>query len=348
MRSSDRPVVAVDAMGGDHAPKEVIKGALIGAARENVRLIFVGDEAVVRRYLAHLRPKTEVEVVHAPEIIQMGENPALAIRRKRDSSVVKAAELVRDGRADAMVSAGSTGASMAVAALIMGRLPGIDRPAIATVLPTAHHPTVLLDAGANVDSSVENLVQFAVMGEIYSRDVLQVAQPRVGLLSIGEEPKKGNELVKTTHKELAASGLNFVGNIEGGPLFAGAADVVVCDGFVGNVTLKVAEGVVELLFETIREKLWGHPWYRLMLLLAAPGLLGMSPGLWRIHKALDRAEYGGAPLLGVNGICIISHGNSKAKAIASAVGVAARAHRMDILGRIRKSLELPDDAATAV
>ncbi len=179
------------------------------------------------------------------------------------------------------------------------------------------------------------------MGSIYSRDVLGVQNPRVGLLSIGEEPTKGNELVKAAHKALQEAKLNFVGNIEGRPLFAGAADVVVCDGFVGNVALKVAEGVIEMFFHVAREQLWGHPWYRLML-------LGMAPGLRKLQKQCDAAEYGGAPLLGVNGICIICHGNSKAKSIASAAGVAIRAHQMDILGRIRSSLEVPAKITAAI
>lgn len=337
MRAGEgRVTIALDAMGGDNAPKEVLRGALDGASKRNARILAVGDKNVIERYLRRLKSQVDIEVVDAPERIQMGENPASAIRRKRNSSIVVCAELVRDGKADAMLSAGSTGASMAVASLILGRASGIDRPGIATVLPTVKGQCVLLDVGANVDSTVENLVQFAVMGSIYSRHVLNVERPRVALLSIGEEPTKGNELTKAAHKALMQSDLNFVGNIEGGPLFAGAADVIVCDGFVGNVALKVAEGVVDLLFQVARHRLWSHPWYRLMV-------LGMAPGLKKVHKELDCQEVGGAPLLGVNGICIICHGNSKAKSIASAVGLAARAHQKDLLGRIRASLEVPED-----
>ena len=334
--TEDRVTVAVDVMGGDHAPREILLGALEGASRHNARVLAVGDRQGIERYLRKMKGAERLQIIDAPEQIQMGENPASAIRRKPNSSLVVAAQLVRDGKADAMLSAGNTGACMAVAALILGRAPGIDRPGIATVLPTARGQSVLLDVGANVDSTVENLVQFAVMGSIYSRDVLGVKNPRVGLLSIGEEPTKGNELTKAAHKALLQSGLDFVGNVEGGPLFAGAADVVVCDGFVGNVALKVAEGVVELLLQVARARLWSHPWYRLML-------LGMAPGLRKVHRQLDRQEVGGAPLLGVNGICIVCHGNSKAKSIISALGLAARAHEKDMLGHIRKCLEVPAD-----
>ncbi len=222
---------------------------------------------------------------------------------------------------------------MAVASLVLGRAAGIDRPAIATVLPTIKGQAVLLDVGANVNSTVENLVQFAVMGTIYSRDVLGVVNPRVGLLSIGEEPSKGDDLVKATHRILSESDLNFVGNVEGGPLFAGAADVVVCDGFVGNVALKVAEGVVKLILKKAEARLMRNLWYKLML-------VGLAPGLHALRKEVDHAEYGGAPLLGVNGICIICHGSSDAKAIASAVNVAVRARQNDVLGHIAKSLPL--------
>lgn len=339
MRSTERVTIAIDAMGGDHAPKEIIKGAVQAALGCDARLIVVGDKAIIERYLRRITQRVDVEIVHAPERIQMGENPAAAIRKKRESSIVVAAELVRDGRANALVSAGSTGASMAVASLILGRAPGIDRPGIATILPTAAGQTILLDVGANVDSSVENLVQFAIMGSIYSRDVLGVHLPRVGLLSIGEEPSKGNEQVKAAHKALAALDLNFIGNVEGRPLFEGVADVVVCDGFVGNVALKVAEGVVELLLKVAKDTLWRRNlWYRLLL-------MGMAPGLRKFQKQLDWMEYGGAPLLGVNGVCIICHGSSKAKAIERAVGVAMRAHQTDILGHIKRSLEAPTQAS---
>lgn len=332
--AATRPVtVAIDAMGGDYAPKEIIKGALAAARKSSHRLIVVGDEARIRRYLRRATVPANLEVLHAAETIEMGENPAAAIRRKPDSSLVVAARLVREGRADAMVSAGSTGASMAVASLILGRAPGIDRPAIATIVPTVNGQCVLLDVGANVNSTVENLMQFAVMGMVYSRDVLGVKNPRIGLLSIGAEPGKGDDLVRAAHKALRESGLNFVGNVEGGPLFEGVADVVVCDGFVGNVALKVAEGVVRLLFRKMRDRLWGHPWYRLML-------LGLAPGIRRMQKEIDAAEYGGAPLLGVNGVCIICHGSSEARAISNAINVAIRAHQNDIIGRISRSLTI--------
>ncbi len=324
--------IAVDAMGGDHAPKEIIKGACEGVKRLGCRLILVGDEPHIQRYLSRLKPSVDVTVLHAPEFIDMGENPANAIRRKPNSSIVRCARLVSEGKAQAMVSAGSTGASMAVATLILKRVPGIDRPAIASIFPTMKGQAVVLDVGANVDCSVENLVQFASMGSIYSRDVMGVRDPRVGLLSIGEEPTKGNELTKAAYKALAQSDLNFIGNIEGGPLFEGGADVVVCDGFVGNVALKVAEGVAKMAKTLAIERLWHHPIYKLLL-------IAMSPGLRQLDKDLDCEEAGGAPLLGVNGIVVISHGNSKAKSITNAMRLAIRAHEKNTLSHIKKSLK---------
>ncbi len=334
LTTGDQVTVAMDAMGGDYAPREILKGACEGAVRWGARLILVGDEPVIRRYLRRIRTTASIEVVHAPERIEMGENPAAAIRRKRDSSLVRCAELVRDGRAHAMVSAGSTGATMAVASLILKRVAGIDRPGIATVMPTISGQVVVVDVGANVDCSVQNLMQFATMGSIYCQDVMGVKSPRVGLLSIGAEPTKGNELTKAVHKALSESDLNFIGNIEGGPLFEGAADVVVCDGFVGNVVLKVAEGVAKMIQEIAQRKLWANPWYKLML-------LGMAPGLKQFKKEVDCEEVGGAPLLGVNGICIVCHGNSRAKSISSALRLAVRAHNNDVLGHIGRILEQP-------
>mgnify|MGYP005837140093 CR=1 FL=1 len=333
MNPENRVTIAVDAEGGDHAPKEIIRGSLQAVRKTGDSLILVGHEKKIEKYLKRIGgSESSVRVVHAPERIEMGDHPAAAIRRKPNSSIVVAAKLVRDGEADAFFSAGSTGASVCVASLILGRAPGIDRPAIATIMPTIGGHVVLLDAGANVDCTVENLLQFAVMGSVYARDVLGVANPRVGLLSIGEEPTKGNEVVKQTHRLLAEGNLNFIGNIEGRPLFAGEADVVVCDGFMGNVVLKVAEGVVDLLKLGVKEKLVSKPFYW-------PMLLGLAPGLMRLHKELDWTEQAGAPLLGVNGICIIGHGSSKAKAIRSAVRIAGKAARNDIQKKISLSLE---------
>lgn len=342
MRGLNQVTVAVDAMGGDHAPKEIVRGALAAARRNDSRLILVGDERKVQRYLRHADSSAVVDVVHADDIIAMGETPAAAIRRKPNASIVVAARLIAEGKADGMVSAGSTGASMAVASLILGRAPGISRPAIATVMPTTTGRAVMLDVGANVNCSVHHLVQFAVMGSVYARDVMGIPNPRVGLLSIGGEESKGDDLVKAAHRALKETTLNFVGNVEGGPLFEGVADVVVCDGFVGNVALKVAEGVVELLRDKAIKRLWRNYWYRLML-------IGLIPGLHRVQKEMDYAEYGGAPLLGVNGICIICHGRSKAKAITSAVNVAVTAHRNDVLGHISRSVAVaePEPAVSA-
>lgn len=334
LSTGDQVTVAMDAMGGDYAPREIIKGACEGAMQWGARLLLVGDEEAIRRDLQKIRTTASIDVIHAPERIEMGENPAAAIRRKRNSSLVRCAEMVRDGKAHAMVSAGNTGATMAVAALILGRAPGIDRPGIATVLPTISGQVVLLDVGANVDCSVQNLIQFATMGSVYSRDVMGIKNPRVGLLSIGAEPSKGNELSKAAYKVLVESDLNFVGNIEGGPLFEGAADVVVCDGFVGNVALKVAEGVANMIQQIAARKLRSRLWYKLML-------LGLAPGIRQFQKEIDCAEVGGAPLLGVNGICIVCHGNSRAKSISSALRLAVRAQNNDVLENIGRALEQP-------
>ncbi len=256
----------------------------------------------------------------------MDDHPANAIRRK-DSSIVVAASLVNSGDAQAMVSAGNTGAAMAVATLKLGRIPGIERPAIASMIPSMGNRVVLLDAGANVDCDVNNLMQFAVMGRTYAERVFGVADPRVGLLSIGEEPSKGDKLTKATNASLSESGMNFVGNVEGKDIFRGAADVVICDGFAGNITLKVAEGMGEFLVAVLKQEVKRS-------LLAKIGVLFLAPALKRAKVHLDYAEYGGAPLLGANGICIIGHGRSNARAIRNAIRVAASAVESDVVGSI--------------
>lgn len=324
--------IAVDAMGGDHAPVEVVKGA-VEAAESGIHVILVGDQDSIKSELAKCSyPTSLVEVKHASEVVQMDDHPATAIRRKSDSSIVVAANLVASREAHAMVSAGNTGAAMAVATLKLGRIPGIDRPAIATFFPTMNGKVVLLDAGANVDCSVENLLQFAVMGAKYSERVLKVENPRVGLLSIGEEATKGNELTKATNPRLCEVGLNFIGNVEGKDLFRGAVDVVVCDGFAGNIVLKVAEGIAEFMLSTIKKEINRS-------LISKAGVLLMAPALRRSKAKLDYAEYGGAPLLGVNGVCIISHGRSDARAIRNAIRVAADSVAGDVVGCISSSVQ---------
>ncbi|HUV05879.1 MAG TPA: phosphate acyltransferase PlsX [Armatimonadota bacterium] len=324
--------IAVDAMGGDYAPTEIIKGAIEASGRYRIPVTLVGDKESIDRELAkHAAAGLPLEVKHASEVVQMDEQPANAIRRKSDSSIVVAADLVKSGEAQAMVSAGNTGAAMAVATLRLGRIEGIDRPAIGAILPTMSGRAVMLDAGANVDCSVENLLQFAVMGSEFAERVLKIRKPRVGLLSIGEEAIKGNELTKAANARLSQTSLNFVGNVEGKDVFRGAADVVVCDGFAGNIVLKAGEGMAEFVLATLNQEINRGLLYRL-------GALFLRPALWRAKAKLDYAEYGGAPLLGVNGVCVICHGRSDARAICNAIRAAADAVKNDVVGCISTSL----------
>jgi len=324
--------IAVDAMGGDYAPLEVVKGAVEAADQNGISVVLVGDSSRIERELAkYPNAGSKVEVVHASEVVAMDDSPANAIRRK-DSSIVVAASLVDSGAAQAMVSAGNTGAAMAVATLKLGRIPGIERPAIASIIPSTGCRVVLLDAGANVDCDVHNLMQFAVMGCTYAERVFGVPNPRIGLLSIGEEPSKGDKLTKAANVSLSKSDLNFVGNVEGNDIFRGAADVVICDGFAGNVTLKVAEGMGEFLVAVLKQEVKRS-------LLAKIGILFLAPALKRAKIHLDYAEYGGAPLLGTNGMCIIGHGRSNARAIRNAIRVAASAVENDVVGCITAALE---------
>jgi len=322
--------VAVDAMGGDNAPGEIIAGALLARQQLGVEIVLVGDERRIRGHVPAGAMDSGVRIYHCSEVIAMDENPS-AIRTKRDASIVVAANLVKNGEADAIVSAGSTAAAMAVATLKLGRITGIDRPAIAALLPNLTGQGILLDAGANADCTVENLVQFALMGSIYAERVMGKAHPKVGLLNIGEESCKGNELAKRTHEALKQMPINFIGNIEGRHIFTDLADVVICDGFVGNVALKSSEGLAEFILALLRQEVGAKLWARIPLAMLAPALR-------RMKRRVDYAEYGGAPLLGVNGVCIICHGRSNAKAICNAVRAAADAVSRDVIGCIRSSL----------
>ena len=314
--------VAVDAMGGDDAPRAVVEGAVAAARQLGVEPVLVGAAARVRDELQRLdATDLSLEIVDAPEVIEMHEHPAMALRRKRRASIVVAVEQVREGRAAAVVSAGHTGAAMGAAQLFLGRVRGIDRPAIAAVLPTTSGaPVVLLDVGANVDCRPHHLLQFGLMGSVYAREVLGIRAPRVGLLSNGEEETKGNDLTIRAAELLRGSGLLFVGNVEGRDLLFGATDVAVCDGFVGNVVLKFGEGLPLALREIVKAELRGWRGWLLRLYLAP--LLGQARRIWR---RLDYREYGGAPLLGIDGICVIAHGRSNAHAIHNAIRVAAEA-----------------------
>ena len=312
--------IAVDAVGGDHGPKTVIPGAVEGARRFGVDLVLVGPEDEIRRILATIDTSgVDIEVVNAPDTIGMDESPAQAVRRKPEADINVALRLVKEGRADAMVSCGNSGAVMAAALLHLGRIPGIDRPAIASPMPSTRGRTLVLDLGAVTDPKPLNLVQFARMGVIFSQRAMGVARPTVGLLSNGEEPGKGNQLVQETYELLKAEpDLNFHGNVEGRDVPRGIVDVVVTDGFTGNVLLKVAEGAASFVGEIIREEITSS----LVRKLAA-GFL--RPAFRRARERIDYAEIGGALLLGVNGVTVIAHGRSNERAIANAIGVAARA-----------------------
>lgn len=331
----DRPMhIAVDAMGGDHGPQEVVRGVVLAARQSRAHFYVVGDKSLAGSELASARPAPpNVELVHASEVIEMGEQPTVAFRKKPDASVVVAVRMVKERRADAVVTIGNTGAAMAVSLLTLGRIKGIDRPAIATPLPSLTGTFVLLDAGATVDCDPNNLYEFALMGSIYAEHVLGIAAPRVGLLSNGEEAAKGNDLVKRTHAlfgQVASTdtAFRFIGNIEGRDVFRGGADVVACDGFIGNVVLKTGEGVAELVVRLVREELTRHAWMK-------PFLIPLRPALKRLRTRVDYSEWGGAPMLGVNGLVIIGHGRSNSMAIANACRAAERAIAHDIIAVIR-------------
>lgn len=322
--------VAVDAMGGDYAPAEVVAGAVQAAAAYGIEVLLVGDKL---RLEPLLRPPkiNRVQVVPATEVIAMAEHPVQAVRRKKDSSIVRAVQLVKEGQADAMVSAGNTGAVMAAALFGLGRIEGVDRPALMTLMPNPQGYTVLLDVGANVDVKAQHLVQFAIMGAAYATTVLKIKAPRVGILSIGEEETKGNELTLSALPLLKQERLNFIGNVEGRDVFNGRADVVVCDGFVGNVLLKAGEGLAQALEVMVRREVAHN--------LPAKMALGMVLFLLRgLRRRLDYAEYGGAPLLGVNGVVVVAHGSSRARAIKNAIRVAVEAVRSGLVQTIGAGL----------
>ncbi len=310
--------IAVDAMGGDYAPREVVAGTVLAAALPNVETLYlVGDEKAIRAELASLGEiSPKIQIRHASEVVEMGEAPALAVRRKKDSSIGRAAEMVKSGEADAVMSAGNTGAAVAASTLKLRTLAGVDRPAIATVMPTQKSPVVLVDAGANLDCTPEQLVQFAMMGSVYSRVILGRERPVVGLLSIGGEDSKGNEVTKRTFASLQKSPLNFRGNVEGRDIFEGDTDVIVCDGFVGNIVLKTSESTATAVTSWLKRELTAN-WIRKSACLLLRGAFR------NLKRQLDPESYGGAPLLGVNGICIIAHGRSSRHAVYHAIRVAA-------------------------
>lgn len=327
--------IAVDAMGGDHAPRPEVEGSVSAAQEYGVRVLLVGQPEAIRAELAkHSRPMVSVEIIPASEVITMQDHPAQAFRRKKDSSVHVGARLVKEGKADALVSAGNTGAVMTTAKLILGTLESVDRVALAAPFPNAKGGvSVLLDVGANVDSKPEHLLQFAVMGEIYYRVAFGGRRPRVGLLSIGEEEIKGNELTRAVYERLKALPVHFVGNVEGHDLFSGKVDVIVCDGFVGNIALKICEGLATEIVKLLRKTYKGSLASQLGYVLSRGALKG-------IKRTMDYSEYGGAPLLGVRGVCVISHGKSNANAMKNSVRVAAGLARARVNEKIEQELSL--------
>ncbi len=310
--------IAVDAMGGDNAPREIVRGAIDYATGSADEVILVGDVPRLEREIAAYRdpPPSNLRLVDAPEVIGMNDHPATALRQKRRASIVVATDLVRDGEADAVVSAGSTGATMAAAVFRLGRVRGIDRPALPAHMVTATGPVMLLDVGANVDSEAENLVQFAAMGAIFAEHVLHVSNPRIGLLNIGEESEKGDSLAREAHEKLSQADLHFVGNVEAHDMIAHRADVVVCDGFVGNVVIKFFEGITSFIFRAVREDLQQGP-------IAPIALLALKPGFNRLKARFDYESYGGAALLGVKGVSIVTHGRARARMIENAIRVGS-------------------------
>ncbi|MDP6525148.1 MAG: phosphate acyltransferase PlsX [Kiritimatiellia bacterium] len=311
--------IAVDAMGGDHAPRETVRGAVAAAKDLDglSRVILVGDEKAINMELARCGGSCDkIDIHHASEVVEMDESPALAIRRKKDSSIGRAVDLVKKGEADAVVSAGNTGAVVVAATLKLRTLEGIERPAIAAIMPTKDRPFVLVDAGANMDCSPKLISQFAIMGSVYSRVIMGQENPIVGLLSIGGEDIKGNEITKESFGLLSELDLNFRGNIEGHDLFEGETDVVVCDGFVGNVVLKTSESIAHAIGHWLKQE-----FTRNLVRKLGAGLL--SGALRTMKHRLDPEMYGGAPLLGVKGVCIITHGASSYRAIFHAIRVAA-------------------------
>src|SRR5574344_1986327 len=347
--------IAVDAMGGDHAPHEIVAGAVWAAHDYNVAIELVGKQDKIEQELDKISTegfltdcgsgskkltrikidtsKLDIKITHAAEIIEMGEAPGQAIRRKKKSSIVLAVDAVAQGSSDAVVAAGSTGAAMASSLFGLGRIPGIDRPAIAVTLPTMREPIVLIDAGANSNCTPDMLLQFAIMGSTFSKNVLGIENPRVGILNIGEEAGKGNELAQTTYKMLETQEkVNFVGNIEGKEIFLSMCDVVVCDGFVGNVALKITEGTSRMLFELIKREFKSDIIGKIIGLIA-------KPFLKIINKKINYEEFGGALLLGVKGITVISHGRSKAYAIKNAVRVAKEAVETGVNEKIAQFYE---------
>ena len=325
--------IAVDAAGGDFGPSNIVDGALVAARHLGFKLTLVGPrDKLIAELAGHDDARgVEVEVVDAPATIGMEESPVEAMRKKSPTSVRRAANEVANGHADAFFSAGNTGATFLAARAAFGMLAGVDRPALATVIPTLRRDAILLDAGANIECRPEHLVQFAAMGRAYARLLLDLKEPRVGLLSIGEEASKGNELIRDTHQLLQGQSLNFIGNVEARDVYTGKADVIVCDGFTGNIALKISEGLVEVAEELLRHELN-------RTFASSVGLLLSRRAFRRFSRRVDYSEYGGAPLLGVSGLCVVGHGRSSAKAVRNAVAMAYRFSKQEFVSQVENEI----------
>jgi glycerol-3-phosphate acyltransferase PlsX len=327
--------IAVDAMGGDFAPAAPVEGAVWAARDFGQPVILVGRQEVVEAELKKLPgvPSSLIEIYDAPEVVGMDEPAAVACKRKKGASIRVAFDLVKQGKAHGVVSAGNSGAIMAAATLVLGRTKGVDRPAIAGILPTLKGPTVLIDVGANVNCKPRNLFQFGIMGDIYARSILHLENPAVGLLSVGEESIKGNDLVRRVHELLRNTDINFIGNVEGRDIFAGKTQVIICDGFVGNVCLKLAEGVGQAFARMIKQEVRKS-------FLSTLGYFFARGAFGKIRSKMDYAEYGGAPLIGMNGPGVVCHGASSSKAVKNAVRVAAELARNRVNEHLARGLEL--------
>ncbi len=345
--SESKYAVAVDAMGGDFGPSVVIPGALEAARQSNVKLVFVGIQEEIEKTLSSCKTKdVEYEIVHASEIVTMEDKPSEILRRKKDSSIQVACRLLRDKHVDGIFSAGHSGASVACGMFIVGRISGIDRPALATFMPTEKKPILLLDVGANVDCKPIHLFQFGLMGSTFMQTSTGREAPKVGLLSIGEEEGKGNTLVKETYDLLKqAKGINFIGNIEGRDIFSGDVDVALCDGFVGNVVLKLSEGLAFSLTRILKYQLLNNG------ILPKLGALLSKKAFSNFRKQIDYAEYGSAPILGLKGVCMVAHGSSNMKAITSGVKMAITAiessSNSSLITALQANEEITDDASFA-
>jgi len=326
--------IVVDAMGGDHAPEAVVEGAVMAAKEYETEIILTGLSDQIHAILDRLDPdhNLPILVVHADEVVEMHDSPGKVLRSKRKSSMKIGLDLVKDGTASAFLSAGNTGAVLAYSTVILRPLSGVDRPAIAIQLPTLKGNAILLDAGANVDCKTSQLFQFGIMGHVFAEYILGKKNPRVGLLSIGEEDGKGNEIVKEAFQMLKASHINFIGNVEGKEVYRGNADVIVCDGFTGNVALKISESLAEMIGANLK-RMFQSNW------LSKLGYLLLKPQLDEFKKKVDYSETGGAPLLGVNGVVIIAHGSSSAKAIKNAINRARELSEKNINAHIREGIE---------